>query len=56
MAGNRLSPEAYVRQLSADGEWFAVAVGSALEAPVAACPGWTAAELPSPADETRRSP
>ena len=45
MAGNRLSPEAYVRQLRADGERFAVAVGSALEAPVAACPGWTAAEL-----------
>ena len=45
MAGNRLSPEAYVRQLRVDGDRFAVAVGSALEAPVAACPGWTAAEL-----------
>jgi uncharacterized protein (TIGR03083 family) len=45
MAGNRLSPEAYVRHLRADGDRFAVAVGSALEAPVAACPDWTAAEL-----------
>lgn len=45
MAGNRLALEAYVRHLKADGEKFAIAVGSALDAPVAACPGWTAAEL-----------
>jgi len=45
MAGSRLAPEAYVRHLRADGDRFAVAVAAGLSAPVASCPGWTAAEL-----------